>query len=303
MNLPDEQLSSCSLLSARMGEPLTGTAPQAQIYILVEYTSEWSDKALESSEISANVKNFLQGVITSQGPGKILLIKQSFGIRTTKKHIFIAIVSETNPRLFEFAITDYEDILTIDLVGLINGTTDFTQNRVFRPMYLICTNGRRDRCCAKEGFQVYKSFHDHVGDAVWECSHVGGHRFAANVITLPDGVLYGRVHADMVTDLVTACNNSRLIPEWMRGRTIYPSHIQAAEGLLRQKTNRQEIYTYQFGRSTELGENRWDVSFTEISSGHEYNLKLRKVSTEKTVLESCSQDKYTPVIHYELESI
>lgn len=303
MNLTNQSSPSCSILSASLGEPLIATVPQTKIYCLVEYYGEWSDKALEKSDIAANVKIYLQEMTNAHGPGKTLLIKQGADKQISIRHFFVAIVSEEAPRLYQFDLSSYEEIMSIDLEGLINGTTGATEYLSSQRIYLVCTNGRRDRCCAKEGIPVYKSLRAQVGDAAWECSHVGGHRFAANVITLPDGVFYGRMRPEMVPDLVDACNNSRVIPEWMRGRTIYPAHIQAAESFLRKKTNRKEIFAYRLEDSRELENDRWEVSFIEISSGIGFTLRVHKIRTEEAVFESCSQDKSTTIIHYELESI
>src|SRR5207342_2614377 len=95
-----------------------------------------------------------------------------------------------------------------------------------------CTNGQRDVCCARFGLPTYAALREHVGERVWQTTHVGGHRFAPNVLTLPQAALYGRVQPGDVEEFVAAVENDRLATRWLRGRTRYAPEIQAAEAAL-----------------------------------------------------------------------
>ena len=72
------------------------------------------------------------------------------------------------------------------------------------PQYFVCTNGQRDLCCARFGLPTYAALRERVGERVWQTTHVGGHRFAPNVLTLPQAALYGRVQPADV-DAVPRC--------------------------------------------------------------------------------------------------
>ena len=52
---------------------------------------------------------------------------------------------------------------------------------------LVCTHGRREVCCAKYGRPVAQALAARYGPLVWETTHVGGDRFAANLVVLPSG--------------------------------------------------------------------------------------------------------------------
>lgn len=65
---------------------------------------------------------------------------------------------------------------------------------------LICTHGSRDRCCGTLGMQLFQSVIDDPLEGIdtrdgitrfWRTSHTGGHRFAPNVIVLPEGTVWG----------------------------------------------------------------------------------------------------------------
>jgi hypothetical protein len=66
-------------------------------------------------------------------------------------------------------------------------------------------------------------------DDVWECSHIGGDRFAANAVVLPDGVYYGRVQPEEAADLVATHRAGHIDLDRFRGRCHLPPLVQAAD--------------------------------------------------------------------------
>jgi hypothetical protein len=99
--------------------------------------------------------------------------------------------------------------------------------------YLVCTNGARDPCCAIRGPAVAQALDRVLPGQVYECSHLGGHRFAANLLVLPDGLCFGRLHARAALALAAALEAGRLPLDHLRGRTMYEPDQQAAEILVR----------------------------------------------------------------------
>jgi hypothetical protein len=98
-----------------------------------------------------------------------------------------------------------------------------------RPRLAICTQGTRDRCCAKWGFAVFRQ-----AARLWregrfpfeplECSHLGGDRYAATGIVFPSGSMYGHLdHADLEA-LGAAETEGRILPGHYRGR-VYESEL------------------------------------------------------------------------------
>jgi (2Fe-2S) ferredoxin len=65
-------------------------------------------------------------------------------------------------------------------------------------------------------------------DETWECSHIGGDRFAANVLVLPDGYCYGRLDATSAPRVVRDHLEGRVDPEHLRGPSTQPPAAQAA---------------------------------------------------------------------------
>ena len=79
--------------------------------------------------------------------------------------------------------------------GILDATVRSGTDDDGAPIYAVCAHGTHDACCAIRGRPVAAALDQLRPGRVWECSHVGGDRFAANVLVLPSGVLYGRVVA------------------------------------------------------------------------------------------------------------
>jgi hypothetical protein len=96
------------------------------------------------------------------------------------------------------------------------------------PTYLVCTHGGHDACCALRGRPLARALPAPGPADVWECSHLGGDRFAANLLVLPHGFYYGQVPGDGA-EIVAAHQHDRVALAWLRGRAGLPPAAQAAQ--------------------------------------------------------------------------
>jgi len=298
METPEEKY--CSLLSATAGEPLFGSAGRTEFYFLLEYNGIWEDKAFEKSDIPEVVKQRLSGFSKELPASKILLIKRSSHAHPGTIHFFVVIARELNPRLYRFAFHSYEELLGLDLAAVLQDDVKYAHKVQQEPLYLVCTNGRRDLCCARFGFPVFEALKDKIGDAVWECSHIGGHRFAPNVFHLPYGVLYGRVQPQDIEEFVHLTQAGQMRLENLRGRTVYPPTVQAAEYYLRQQTGEVGIDAYRLAETTELEPGSWLVRFVSNRTEKLYVLNIDAQKTETRVFDSCMLDKQTSIVRFHL---
>jgi (2Fe-2S) ferredoxin len=132
--------------------------------------------------------------------------------------------------LVELGGSGYTFLDDVDVLDVVGDPTAYP--RLKNPRYFVCTNGQRDLCCARFGLPTYRTLREEVGDRVWQATHLGGHRFAPNVLTLPDGVLYGRVNVDDVADFLAATESGEVAFRHLRGRSRYSAPVQAAEAAL-----------------------------------------------------------------------
>ena len=219
----------CSDLCAASGEPMAGTAPQVDVWLLLEYAPVWRRKAVEDNALSAGARDWLaEQVAGLEALG--LAVRPQFvrrpEIDTDRTTLFVARAGA----LFRFESMGYDAMQTLDLTRDETLAERFT--RVDAPHYFVCTNGQRDLCCARYGLPAYRALRERVGGRAWQTTHVGGHRFAPNVVVLPQGVLYGRVRPEDVPAFVAEVEAGRMSRSHVRGRSAFPPKAQAAEALL-----------------------------------------------------------------------
>ena len=83
---------------------------------------------------------------------------------------------------------------------------------------------------------VFEALAEHVApDLLWQSSHQGGHRFAANVLALPAGLSLGRVGPDTAASVAADVRAERIPLAHFRGRTVDPPEAQAAEAAVKER--------------------------------------------------------------------
>ncbi len=119
-----------------------------------------------------------------------------------------------------------------DLRELAAGITPAFGSPAGEPVFLVCTHGRRSTCCARFGAPLAQALAARHPGQIWETTHVGGHRFAANLVILPHGLYYGPVGLDAATAAIGAYQRGAVAPGHYRGRAGQPKPAQEAEHAL-----------------------------------------------------------------------
>lgn len=220
----------CALVSAEQGEPMLGTAPEASAFLLVEVRGSWASKIL-ASELPEAVRTVL-GNLEARHPG----LRLQFIRAPRRTHgpiaVYLARVGHFVSRLELAALDDVPglDVGSWLTSGVLPGST-----RETRPLTLVCTHGRRDVCCALQGNPLFDALvaasgvHSNELPSIWQTSHLGGHRFAPVVLSLPDGHCYGRVGVDEAAAFLAAQAERRVHdPARLRGCTKDAAWVQAA---------------------------------------------------------------------------
>ena len=225
------ELFSCSLTSAAMDEPLFATASQVRRWILVEQPGSWGRNAVTESGLPADVATRLHAAARAAG-ARLLLIRRHGRSDPEVRACFAVLSTQDLRRVERFTFTDPAELLAIDWSPLrrferVGGELHDES------LYLVCTNGSHDTCCARFGRPVAATLAPDYPNRVWEASHFGGDRFAGNLVFLPDGIYYGRVTADNAQDLIDMHANGELSLENFRGRSFEPFLAQAGEHFAR----------------------------------------------------------------------
>ena len=209
---------------------MLGTATRVDVWLLLEHPPPWGAKALEQGDLPRTTRAWLEAALDAYAAdgltARAQFIRQADAEGAAPRHnggttVFVA----TGGELFRFQGESRRDIERLNLA------TDGLE-RVREPHYFVCTNGQRDLCCARYGLPTYARLRERVGDRAWQTTHVGGHRFAPNVLALPQGALYGRVFEAEVPAFADAVEGGALSLPHLRGRCAYPPEAQAAEAKL-----------------------------------------------------------------------
>jgi hypothetical protein len=140
---------------------------------------------------------------------------------------------------------------------------------------------------------------EQVGHAVWQTTHLGGHRFAATAVVLPHAICYGRVGAGDVEAIVTAHRSGRVHLPRMRGRSGYDGLVQAADFFLRAKTGDLDLAHFRLQRVGATGE-RGRVVELAAPDGAIHALRIEERDAGVMRLESCAATEPTEVGRFRL---
>lgn len=211
---------------------MAGTAAVDAGFLLVEHPGPWGNKALaESRIIDEDTRSRLAADAAAHGV-RVLLIRRP-GERSTSGSAFrVFLAHPASGRLDVQVLEDRAELAELDLALETRGPGWQPYDG---PLLLVCTNGRRDVCCAEFGRPVAQAVAAAFPEETWETTHLGGHRFAVAVLTLPDGMSYGRVDAAAGVAIGEAVRRGEVVPAYLRGRTAYPPQVQAAEVALLQE--------------------------------------------------------------------
>ena len=272
-------LPECSVASLEVGESLAGTAVESvDRWLLLEVTDPWAPKALQTEALPEPVRARLAQWL--QTPRSRLQLVRRPG-RSGKHPMFMVVSSATGRQtVSKLELDRYEDLLDVDLEAL--------PTEAGAPMCLVCVHGRRDRCCALHGSAVFRAVQAHGVD-VWQTSHLGGHRFAACALWLPDGLMYGRLSADHAKDFVTARRAGDIGKlDFFRGRCAHDRPTQAAEIFLRRRIGEQAAEAVEWLATTPQSASTWEARF-QTPSGNQV-VRLRLEDTGATRPPSCGED-------------
>ena len=101
-----------------------------------------------------------------------------------------------------------------------------------RPTILCCTDSKMDACCARYGFATWKALKSAADPNVFrvlQSTHIGGCRFAASLLVLPQRERYGRLTPDHVPDFLASLRAGEpYLPAW-RGEPSLEAVAQVAD--------------------------------------------------------------------------
>lgn len=290
----------CSLKSQEAAEKTFGTASMGDAWLLLEYVRPWGVKAFQESVLPKAVKVHIEGLLKSIPRSRVLLIKQPRKVRGPLS-LFVVRSRESSSSILKYEFFEYEQLLDFDLASALTGGSPSNATPWEGPLFLVCTHGKRDKCCAKFGIPIYKAIRTQVGESsVWHCSHVGGDRFAANVVCFPDGIFYGHVSEASAKVIVEEYYERRIVLGNFRGRSCYSFPVQAAEFFARRETGFRRIGDLKFLAYDPVKPNEWQVKFFSEVDAKVHQVSLRSDLSEFENRLTCHSTEPRRVVQYSL---
>jgi hypothetical protein len=232
----------CSSRSRSLDEDPGGTAARATAWLALEQPGPWGPRAATESLLDPALGAALDRAATEHG-GRFALIKtpRSHPVPAEQHRVLVACTRSGARFLLTGDVEDPARALDVNWAAVVAGRVDEVLAGApwlslrERPVLLVCTNGRRDTCCALLGRPVAVALHDEHGDDVWEVTHVGGHRFAPTTVLLPQGWSHARVDPVTGSAVMAAAAQGRVVLDGLRGHGSLSPAEQVADIALRRE--------------------------------------------------------------------
>lgn len=228
------QPSACSQLSRAVGEPMGGSAPFARGWIAIEQLGPYGPKALTESHLPPEIGERLEQLTSEHDirPELIRAVGRHADLHESHPPRTVLLACSVPGRVAMSTLTIEHPavLLSIDFAALAAGAMADVHPHaepVNDPVLLVCTHAKRDVCCATLGRPLAEALarDPRTAGEVWECSHLGGHRFAPTAVQLPHGWVHGRLDAASAQRVLTDARDGQVPLETARGR----SSLQLAE--------------------------------------------------------------------------
>jgi hypothetical protein len=214
---------ACSAVSRGLDEPLDATASPGVRWLLVEVAGAWGWNAFTESPVLDPTIGRALADRTHRAGVRLLAIRRPGRARGPVRWRWAVVDSRNGAESVRWGEASApEQLLEVPLDGSAGEVSD-------APILAVCTQGRHDECCAVRGRPVAATLAERFPDETWECSHIGGDRFAATMILFPHALTYGRMDDDDPVHVVEEYRAGRVAATGFRGRANLPRVVQAAQ--------------------------------------------------------------------------
>ncbi len=313
----EPDLGACSVLWDDDATSAFGTAARAGFFVVLEQPGPWGRDAARDSHLDPQVGAELDARCATGG-GRFMLIRRpgAHPDRDRPTRVLVAWAggrasdpgeaTTTEPWLLGADLAHPGGLLALDWAALARGSRGLVAASLpgaaeVEPTLLVCTNGRRDVCCAVRGRPLAAAAARLAPGRAWEVSHTGGHRFAPTAVLLPWGQTYARLDERAAGWVLGAALSGHtpvelLGPTHDRGRSALSPDAQCAESFVREQLAETRLRALS---TREVGSEGLDEQTTAVRVAHEdgrsWLVHVRREPAGVSRPESCGK-KPVPVI-------
>ncbi len=290
---------SCSAASLERDEPVAGSASTVRAFLLVENAGPWGVAALRDARLPEQVKTGLRARAAADGV-RVLLVRRHRGAESGPGlRVFAAWADAASPWLETASLDSPEALLDMDLDSLGRGRSPGL-TRSERPVFCVCTHGRHDSCCATLGRPTATALTRSHPEETWDVSHIGGDRFAANVLVLPEGLYYGRVSAAAAPALADRHLAGHLDLDLLRGRSGFAFPVQVAEVAARREAGETRTGAVRLVSTARADD---DLTVRLDVAGTPYDVVVRRSHTDQQHRLTCRAHRAEAAPTYDVLSV
>lgn len=315
--LPARRSQACSLAWDGADEPVWGSAAPARFWLALEQPGPWGLRALVDSRLDPRIGAAVEQSCARAG-GRALLIRTVGSHHrhpTSGRRVFLTGGMATGrPWLVTGLIGDPGQVLRLPWHELADSPVPDPAIAALpeldtapQPVLLVCTNAKRDACCAVRGRVVARDASAMRPAQVWECSHCGGHRFAPTGVLLPSGHTLGRLDPQLAVAALDAAVTENqlagalLAPEHNRGLSHLSIQAQAADAFIRRRIGevRLDALTVEVPprQPAAVGGATADPDIVWVThrDGRRWTLRVRETASPVLRRNSCATDPVAAV--------
>jgi hypothetical protein len=288
----------CTVAALERGDDRAGTASTFGSWLLVEHAGPWGQDAFRDARMPEGVGT---DVLRRASRARLRPLLVRSGVRESGRtgvRVLAGWSRGAHPWLEETVLPDLTGLGEVDVEGLGRGVRP-GWGPAAGPQFLVCTHGRHDVCCAERGRPVAGALRDAGVPGAWEVSHIGGDRFAANMLVLPEGLYYGGLDEDSVVAVAQRHRQGLLTLDLLRGRSAYAMPVQYAEVALRRELGEERDTALRLVHRRREAD-RWRAVFAH--GGRQWEVVVATEQGEPAYL-TCSARRPSPVPRHRVVSM
>lgn len=287
----------CADAARRRGDPIVGTAPHGSVWVLIEYRGSWPVNGFDGLDLEPETKALVYSGAQALR-ARVLLIRRHGRRRPEGPGRWAVLRYESSGAYRQRWGTWSRDEDLAEIAEALKAPGELGRP----PVVLVCAHGQHDTCCAVRGRPVGRALSERWPDLVWECTHVGGDRFAANVVVAPDGVYYGGLGAGSSVTAVEGHLADRIQAAHLRGYTdLFPPQQAAVAALLR-RFGPAGRHDYAVAGTFREGDH-WRIRITgrpPYPAACDVEVRVFRTSPRQL---TCRGPETTPAVVYEVTSV